>query len=178
MTYNRKGYFRESFANILENNNSVRAIKIRESRGCEQIFHSIEFSNRERKEKEGCSLVLIPGRLLHIHKFCTECQPPVVMLRPRGGRPGRLLAYFDDISASAVSPPLPLLLLLLPALTPPFLSFTRICIISFNYCSFCSAFNGSTTARNEIVSKRWTSMTLIPRFDQCFLFPLSSSKLL
>lgn len=50
-------------------------------------------------------------RLLHIHKFCTECQPPVVMLRPRG-RPGRLLAYFDDISASAVSPPLPLLLLL------------------------------------------------------------------
>lgn len=30
-----------------------------------------------------------------------------------GGRPGRLLAYFDDISASAVSPPLPLLLLLL-----------------------------------------------------------------
>ena len=44
------------------------------------------FSNRERKEKEGCSLVLIPGRLLHIHKFCTECQPPVVMLRPRVSR--------------------------------------------------------------------------------------------
>lgn len=103
----------------------------------------------QRKEGEGrLYLVLIPGRLLHIHKFCTECQPPVVMLRPRG-RPGRLLAYFDDISASAVCPPLPLLLLLTGSHfsreLPPFLSFTRICIISFNYYSFCSAFNGSTT---------------------------------
>lgn len=55
--------------------------------------------------------VLIPGTgcLLHIQKFCAECQA-VVMLRPRG-RPGRLLAYFDDISGSAVSTGLPVALL-------------------------------------------------------------------
>lgn len=75
------------------------------------------------------------------------------MLRPRG-RPGRLLAYFDDISGSAVSTGLPVALLpteVSPGSLPSSLSFTRICIISFNYYQLRSAFNGSTAG---IVSGR------------------------
>lgn len=115
----------QSFANIFANtleNNSVRAIEVRESHWQVARRGDIRFdafrrrgaSWRGRREKGKRRKVVSrfnSCRLLHIHKFCTECQPPVVMLRPRG-RPGRLLAYFDDISASAVSPPLPLLLLL------------------------------------------------------------------
>lgn len=117
-------FSRVLLANISGNNSRYEKVARRGSKGgYEEIFHSMTFRWRASKStrtetraggKEGegrrLCLVLIPGRLLHIHKFCTECQP-VVMLRP-WGRPGRLLAYFDDISAGAVSPPLPLLLLL------------------------------------------------------------------
>lgn len=115
----------QSFANIFANtleNNSVRAIEVRESHWQVARRGDIRFDafrwrgaswwgRREKGKRRKVVSRFNSCRLLHIHKFCTECQPPVVMLRPRG-RPGRLLAYFDDISASAVSPPLPLLLLL------------------------------------------------------------------
>ena len=150
-------------------------------------------SRRDRGTK--VDLVLIPGSgcLLHIQKFCAECQA-VVMLRP-WGRPWSALSIFrryfrrcrirgtsgGTVARLTESQPAAAFLLLAR-------SFTRICIISFNCCLFC--FHPSRTGLTSTgVGYHQRSKTKLPETSkrgnnfetllfQCICLGITRSKVL